>query len=263
MSDLAFEMKGAVSTLTVLRLLTPSVPAIGEQLAQKVGQLPQFFRNAPIVIDLEALGEGAEELNFGQLAEALREHRLVPVAVRGLAEELEGHATAAGFGLLKGGLSRISSKSPPAEPEAIGTAAGSEQRAESAPESAPAPAAEPALPAAALSLESLHGGKVVKTPVRGGQIIYAQQRDLVLTAAVNAGGEVIADGNIHVYAPLRGRALAGAHGNDGALIFCSSLEAELVSVAGQYLRADEIPAELRGKPARIYLEAGQVVVRGM
>jgi septum site-determining protein MinC len=93
--------------------------------------------------------------------------------------------------------------------------------------------------------------------VRGGQVIYAQNNDLVVLAPVNPGAQVIADGHVHIYAPLRGRAVAGAQGLLGARIFCQKLEAELVAISGAYVMADEIPAERRGKPAQIYLEAGE------
>lgn len=270
-AETAFEMKGAVSTLTVLRLLTTSLDAIEAQLKQKVAQLPQFFRSAPIVIDLEALDTAASSLSFGALAELLRENRLVPVAVRGIAESVVPQAAAAGFGLLKGGLSRLSERAearrpPPADAPAsqISSRRAVASEAPLGEWNEPAVESSESTPTAeASATEPLHGGQLVKQPVRSGQIIYAQQRDLVLLAAVNAGGEVIADGNIHVYAPLRGRALAGAHGDLGARIFCASLEAELVSVAGHYLRADEITADVRGRPAQVYLDAGQVMIRAM
>ena len=91
-------------------------------------------------------------------------------------------------------------------------------------------------------------------------MVYAEQCDAVVLAHVNAGAELIADGNIHVYGSLRGRALAGAHGNEEARIFCKSLEADLVAIAGCYLRADEIPEARRGKPAQIYLDKEKLVI---
>ena len=92
--------------------------------------------------------------------------------------------------------------------------------------------------------------------MRSGQVIYAQRNDLVVLAPVNPGAQVIADGHVHIYAPLRGRAVAGAQGLLGARIFCHKLEAELVAISGAYVMADEIPADRRGKPAQIYLQDG-------
>ena len=101
------------------------------------------------------------------------------------------------------------------------------------------------------------GPVVVRQPVRGGQVIYAQNNDLVVLAPVNAGAQVIADGHVHIYAKLRGRAVAGAKGLVGARIFVQKLEAELVAVSDAYMSADEIPPALRGKSAQIWLEDGQ------
>ncbi len=98
---------------------------------------------------------------------------------------------------------------------------------------------------------------VVTKPVRGGQVIHARDNDLVVLAPVNPGAQVIADGHLHIYAPLRGRAVAGASGLPGARIFCQKLEAELVAVSGAYVMADEIPAALRGRAAQVFLEDGE------
>jgi septum site-determining protein MinC len=91
-------------------------------------------------------------------------------------------------------------------------------------------------------------------PVRSGQQVYAENRDLTVLAAVGAGAEVIADGSIHIYGALRGRALAGAQGNEKARIFCREFHAELVAVAGHYKVLDEIPKELHGKPVQVWLD---------
>jgi septum site-determining protein MinC len=95
--------------------------------------------------------------------------------------------------------------------------------------------------------------RLITQPVRSGTQIYARGADLVVTASVSPGAEIMADGNIHVYAALRGRALAGAGGDAEARIFCSRLEAELVSIAGHYLVSDQIPPEHRGLPVQIAL----------
>jgi septum site-determining protein MinC len=109
-------------------------------------------------------------------------------------------------------------------------------------------------------VERALAGLTVRNPVRSGQVVRAIGGDLVVLAAVSSGAELIADGNIHVYAPLRGRALAGAQDNPGASIFCMALEAEFLCIDGYYLMAEEIPKEHRGKPARVHLEGEQLVV---
>ena len=130
-----------------------------------------------------------------------------------------------------------------------------------APAAQPAPVAPPARKERrpepkAVEAEPHVASVTVKQPVRGGQVIYAQRSDLVVLAPVNAGVQVIADGHVHVYGPLRGRALAGAQGMEDARVFCQSLEAELLSVAGQYCLADEIPVDRRGKPTQVFVENG-------
>jgi len=126
-------------------------------------------------------------------------------------------------------------------------------------EDAATPAPEAATPVAAAppARASFTGPVVVTKPVRGGQVVHARDNDLVVLAPVNPGAQVIADGHLHVYAPLRGRAVAGASGLPGARIFCQKLEAELVAVSGAYVSAEEIPAGLRGRAVQIFLENGE------
>ncbi len=121
------------------------------------------------------------------------------------------------------------------------------------PARAPAAAAPPAPPEA-------QRARIVTQPVRSGTQIYARGTDLIVTAAVSPGAELIADGNIHVYNVLRGRALAGASGDAGARIFCGRLEAELVSVAGRYLVSDQLPVDQRGHPVQIALVDDQLTI---
>lgn len=234
-----FELEGMVSTVTVLRLSTPDLNAVKRELRMKLEQLPGFFLDAPLVIDLSAL-EGTDEeplddpleVPLESIAVMLRELKVVPVGVRNLRESRRAEARAAGIGVIHGGGKR------PAKVPAKGAPLLGEDR----------------------RVEATNGALILRTPLRSGKLVYAEQCDAVVLAPVNAGAEIIADGNIHVYSSLRGRALAGAHGNEEARIFCRSLEADLVAIAGCYLRADEIPEKSRGKPAQIYLENGQLVV---
>jgi septum site-determining protein MinC len=251
-----FELEGMVSTVTVLRLLTTDLAAIKKALVNKVDQMPGFFQDAPIALDLEALegtdedaeGEGPlqrREVDLVAAASMLRELRLVPVGVRSLRESRRAEARVAGLGVIRG-----SGRKParPRDPQAAPKPAAQQAPKQQQPAARREPVAEgqPAL--------------VLRTPLRSGQVVYAEQCDAVLLAPVNPGAEIIADGNIHVYGSLRGRALAGAHGFEEARIFCKSLEADLVAIAGCYLRSDEIPEERRGKPAQIYLENDRLVV---
>jgi septum site-determining protein MinC len=118
-----------------------------------------------------------------------------------------------------------------------------------APSAAPARSDAPTGPLLQLPL-------LIQTPVRSGQIVYAEGRDLIVLAPVNPGAQLLADGHIHVYAPLRGRAVAGVRGCAGAQIFCQRLDAELVGIDAAYIAAEELPISLLGKPARVWLDAG-------
>jgi septum site-determining protein MinC len=258
-----FELEGMVSTVTVLRLLTTDVAAIRKALLNKVEQMPGFFQDAPVALDLSVL-EGTDEdseedapaprreVDLGVLAAMLRELRLVPVGVRALREARRTAARAAGLGTIRGsGRKAVRAKEAKADepakaPAQAKAAAPAERRNEPERRREAAPDAGPAL--------------LLRVPLRSGQVVYAEQCDAIVLAPVNAGAELIADGNIHVYGALRGRALAGAHGNEEARIFCKSLEADLVAIAGCYLRADEIPEARRGKPAQIYLENDKLIV---
>jgi septum site-determining protein MinC len=173
----------------------------------------------------------------------------------------------AGWAILQSGLS--SPRRPPAAPRSDSDAAtASDARGSKSsrpgegaldePPPEPAPGGELAEP-----LDPTLPGLTVRTPVRSGQVIHAVGGDLVVLAPVSSGAELIADGNIHVYGPLRGRALAGARGNSDVSIFCLSLEAEFISIAGRYLMAEEISKLARGKPARAYLEEESLVITAL
>jgi septum site-determining protein MinC len=242
--QVAFDLKGTMAPLTVLRLRATDVVLIERQLRVKIAQLPQLFIDAPVLLDLGALGDEAAALPFAELVQVLRLCRLVPVAVSNIPDALRGPAVAAGLGVLQ---------PQAAVPRAV-------ERAEVEPP-APGAVAAPAVPVAAVATATrppaYAGPVVVSQPVRGGQVVYAQNNDLVVLASVNPGAQVIADGHVHIYAPLRGRAVAGAQGLPGARIFCNKLDAELVAISGAYVMADEIPAERRGKPSQIYLDGGE------
>jgi len=240
-----------MASLTVLRLRSTDLAVIERQLRVKIAQLPHLFLDAPVLIDLGALAEGAAALALGDLVGALKSCKLVPVAVANVPEGLRAAVTAAGLGVWR----------PPTAPgraRADGDATEAPPAEASPPESATtvAPPSE-AAPASALPRSPHAGPMVVSQAVRGGQIVYAQNNDLVVLAPVNSGAQVIADGHVHIYAPLRGRAVAGAQGLAGARIFCQKLEAELVAISGAYIMAEEIPAKMRGKAVQIFLENGE------
>jgi septum site-determining protein MinC len=240
-----FDLKGTMASFTMLRLRSTDVDLVEKQLRAKVSKLPSLFLDAPVLVDLSGLGEEAPSLSLDALVKALRACKLVPVAAANIPDELRGAVIAAGLGVWR----------PPVAPRGRAS-----EEIEAAETTAPEPASTATAPAAlpsALARPPHTGPVVVTKPVRGGQVIHARDNDLVVLAPVNPGAQVIADGHLHVYATLRGRAVAGAGGLPGARIFCQKLEAELVAIAGAYVMAEEIPTALRGRSAQVFLEDGQ------
>lgn len=205
-----FTLKGSLFTLTVLILQQTDMTCIDAYLAQLVTETPNFFKHMPIVIDVSQL-DG--ELDFPQLKAILRDKRIIPVGIRGGHGSLNAAALSAGFALFP---------------------MTSDDTAPIAPKPAPQPEEQPAqvqIKETTVPSKTL----VITQPVRSGQQIFAKQGDLIIMASVGHGAEVIATGNIHVYGPLRGRALAGVGGDESARIFCRELEAELLAIAGNYM----------------------------
>ncbi len=238
------DIKSANLPLVALMLKSTDLQAVQEELNRRLGDVPDFFDNEPLLIDLSGAlaaarraGHEAQAIDFAALLALLAPYKVKPIAVRGGSAEHMAAAQAAG--LLSAPEARVVASSPPSAEPSSAPEPVSEQVSE------PVPAAEPSLPSGALLIDK---------PLRSGQQIYARGRDLVVMAMVNAGAEVIADGSIHVYAPLRGKAIAGARGNTQARIFAQSLEAELLSIAGIY-RTSEVPLApaVRGKPAMVRL----------
>lgn len=261
--DKAIELEGVVTALNVLRLLTADRAAILAELDRRIAETPGVFRGAPVVIDLTALEAAAQRdalsgsgpalpppFSLATLAAALKERELVPVGASTNTEGNKRAAVTAGLGLFD------------ASARPVARAAPRKAKAQPEPAAQPAaPAAAPSEPAPAPSMSTAGPFALTLTqPLRAGQIVYAEARDAIALAAVNAGAELIADGNIHVYGPLRGRALAGAGGNEQARIYCQKLEADLVSIAGVYVSKDALPADKLGKAVQIFLQAGDLVI---
>ncbi|MBK6005583.1 septum site-determining protein MinC [Ramlibacter ginsenosidimutans] len=242
-----FEIKSANLPLVALLLKSCDLDALSRELQDRFGDSPDFFDHDPLVIDLAPLGGAA--VDFKALLKLLKAYRVLPVAVKGGNEEQMRSALQLGLA---------------AAPEAALTPAPSRREREEQPEPAPAvaqqaPRAEPVQAAAAATPPA--SALVIDKPLRSGQQVYARGRDLVVLSMVNAGAEVIADGHIHVYAPLRGKAIAGARGDAQARILTLCLEPELVSIAGTY-RTSEIPLPeaLRGKAAQVRLVDDKLVM---
>lgn len=208
--------------VTQLILQSTNMADIDAQLKNTVQKTPQFFNNMPIVIDLQNIK--GSELDFPSLITMLKQSGLIPVGISNANGNLENAAIEAGLGLM-------SSSKKNFEPEIKSK--------------------NPRAPA-----------KVITTPVRSGQQIYAQGTDLIVLTSVSPGSEIFADGHIHVYGPLRGRALAGVQGDLNAQIFCQSLDAELLSIAGNYKLKDNFNYSGE-EPVKVYLKENSLIIESL
>ncbi|WP_374605323.1 septum site-determining protein MinC [Arenimonas sp.] len=237
----AGELKFGQVGIANLRVRTLDARRLADEMADRVRRAPKLFARAAVVVDFGGLSQCPDAAETRELLDALRGAGVLPVALAYGTSAVEALSQEVGLPLLA--KFRASYERDGELPAAPSPAPAPAARATEAP--APAPAAPVARP---------EPGLVHLHPVRSGQQVYAQDRDLTLCATVGAGAEVIADGSIHVYGALRGRALAGASGVSSARIFCREFHAELVAVAGHYKVLEEIPKELLGKPVQIWLE---------
>jgi septum site-determining protein MinC len=243
-----FQLKGSTVTVVVLELHHYSPEGFPEQLRDRIASAPGLFQGSPVVVNLEQMESAGPPPDLAGMLEHCRAAGLRPIAFRGAGPHLAEIAEATGLALLatspqrerrsgadhpapfgQAPFGQAPFSEPPSEPEA---------RRESHAE--PAPGARPT--------------RTITRPIRSGQQVYAEGGDLIVLSPVSEGAEVLADGNIHIYGPLRGRALAGVHGDVNARIFCQHLDAELISVAGHFLLSDAITGDVHCKPAQIALE---------
>ena len=234
-----FDFKSATLSLEAFLLRTANLTSLSQALTERFGSTPDLFNGEPVVIDLSHLASLELNVNFPELIALLARFKLKAIAVRGgtvaqtqsaqnagLIEAPESHAHAARVETVVQEVVREVIREVPVEVPVH-------------------------VPMAASTM-------FIDKPLRSGQQVYAKGGDLIVLAAVNHGAEVIADGSIHIYGALRGRALAGAQGNEEARIFCREFHAELVAVAGHYKVMEDIPAELHGKAVQVWLEHGQL-----
>jgi len=262
-SRAAFELKGVVASLTVMRLRTTDLNLIERQLRAKLTQMPHFFEDAPVVLDLGELEGRLHDFPLPALVHVLRSMRVVPMGATGFDEAHRELVRAAGLGRVQTGAPRSREETRPEPTPAAERPAPEHQAApeRQAPRERAAPPERPApvrTPTPAVTRPDPHRPPVVlRQAVRGGQEIYARRTDLIVLAPVNPGAQIFADGHIHIYSTLRGRAMAGAQGMTEARIFVQKLEADLVAIAGAYLSADDIPVDRRGKSCQVFLENGE------
>ena len=253
----AVEIKIAtvVAAVVILRDFDPA--AIEAAMREITGGTTDYFDNELALADVSAFDLADSAIDWAALVALFKSHSLNLVAVRGARPEMEQAILAQGLSLDAGVKPRSAAQEEP-EPAPVQAQQAALGPAELEP--APEPVPQTAAPAQSPARPSM----IVDTPVRSGQRIYARGSDLVVTAIVNPGAELIADGSIHIYAPLRGRALAGASGDATSRIFAMSMEAELVSIAGMYRTFDEgWPKELARKAVQVSLAGDRIDFRPM
>ena len=236
--SLSFEIKSASLPLVSFVMKSADIAQVAQDLQTRLGDTPDFFDNDPVLVDLQHLEEQAGPLDLPALVQLLRSFRMNPVALRPNNAANEVAAILAGLFLTTEARTLPQS---PATQEVV-------REVEVIRE---------------VVREVASGGSamVVDKPLRSGQHLYAKGGDLVMLAMVNPGAEIMADGHIHVYAPLRGKAIAGAKGDTSARIFTNSLEAELLSIAGVYRTSDApLPKEVAGKAAQVCLVGDKLVM---
>ena len=227
----SFDLKSAQLPVMAVAVRDTQVNVIAQDLAQRLANDPDFFDNDPVLIDLQHVQDSTDAIDFPKLIKLLKKHRTVPVAVcNGSAEQM---AAAHAAGLMPAPDAHpVRTKEVVREVEVI--------------REVPVDAAN---------------AMIIDKPLRSGQQIYAKGCDLVVMAVVSYGAEVIADGNVHVYAPLRGRAVAGARGNANARIFSTCMEPQLLSIAGNYRALEtDLPKDIAGKPAQARLDGEKLII---
>lgn len=256
----AFNLKADLVAMTVLQITEASTEAIEQQLTDAIAKAPAYFKDAPIIIDISKIPVTLKEfVDLAALSNMLKKHQLCPIGIRGSLDKQD--ETLKQLGLVKLNA-RMNSQStddkeeataekapePVQEPTKAETKAENVEKTESA-------AKAPTFKASAKTT------KVITKPVRSGMQVYAKDADLLVLSSVNPGAEVIADGNIYVFGTLKGRALAGAKGNQNAKIMCQQLDAELVAIAGQYLTKETL-GNISGHKGmlHIYLNEKQLMI---
>lgn len=250
-----FDLKSAAWTLTVLRLQSADVAVLAAALDARFADSPGLFDGEGVAIDLAALRDDGAAVDFSALLPHLRRHGMLPVAAMGGNPAQMAAARAAGLAEAPDVPAATRAEPPRPVQKQVVRAAPVEvvreveviREVEVVREVAAEPVSVPPM--------------VVDKPLRSGQRVYAKGGDLIVLAVVSFGAEVIADGNIHVYAPLRGRAIAGARGDTTARIYSTCLEPQLVSVAGIYRTTETpLPDSVAGKPALVRLDGEKIIV---
>ena len=228
-----------------LRLRTTDPGVVLDELTGRFASAPQFFRRAPVCIDLLTVKPLPDVDTLRAIMDVVRRVGMLPVGLAGDAIDVEPLAVAVNLPMLSN--FRASGRQDLAKEAPEGGARPRARRCRN-------PGNRPPAVAAVVELQAPNPALLHTQMVRSGQRLYARQRDLIVNAVVASGAEVMADGCVHVYGALRGRAIAGAREDTSARIFCQEFYAELVSVAGVFRIFETIPPDLRGKPVQVWLD---------
>lgn len=249
-----FHIKGSAVTALILEITAFHDNSFREQLRERMAQAPDFFEQSAVVLQLQ------DTSRLSAIVDACKACQLQVMAVR-CPQDQRGAVEAAGLPWIGEKSSRPARK---AKPETTAEAAPEPAAQAPAEEQAPVETAQnPAPQPEAAKTAAARPTRVIDRPVRSGQQIYAAGGDLIVTAAVSEGAEIIADGHIHVYGALRGRAIAGAQGDTSAQIFCQSLEAELLSIAGNFMVNDSIRETRWKQAAKASLKGDSLKIDGL
>ena len=254
--ELAGDLKIGQVGIANLRIRSLDVPRLVEEMRGRVQRAPKLFARAAVVIDFGGLAQAPDVAIARELIDGLRDAGVLPVALAYGTSEIEGLSEQLGLPLLAKFRASY-------ERDGDAEAAPPPPAPRTKPEATPKTEAPAAPAATAGSAAPSAPGLIHSTPVRSGQQVYAANRDLSVLANIGAGAEVMADGSIHIYGPLRGRALAGAQGWEQARIFCREFHAELVAIAGHYKVLEDIPKELRGKAVQIWLQGEELKIAAL
>ncbi len=246
------QLKGEMSMLNVLHIQDNDVAEICAKLEQKKDEAPQFFMQSPLIIDGSELNGNALEFDFSALKKGLLDLGFIPVGIRNFPEAASNLIRESGWAIMR--AQQAPSNTSRAEP----TKEKSDEQITEQTNQKESQNKNPSSQAVAIT-----NAMTVDRPVRSGQQIYAANADMTVLAPTSAGSEIMADGSIHIYGALRGRVLAGAQGNENARIYCQSLQAELVAIAGRYQLLDELDTNLKGKPAMIRLDGEKLIVEAL
>ncbi|HFD12022.1 MAG TPA: septum site-determining protein MinC, partial [Crenotrichaceae bacterium] len=238
----ALELRSGNYTLPTLRLFDGDVELIHQQLKEKIDQSPSFFINSPVVLDLQELKQ--DDLELDALVNVITELKMCVSGVRGGSPKLHALASKCGLAVLAIGATRASEQSI-ITPQVEAKKSDKTQGVAITPDETDV---------------IMFTSETITAPVRSGQRRYTRHGDLIALAQISEGAELMADGNIHIYGTLRGRALAGVQGDTSARIYCQNLQAELVAIAGHYQVSEDIDDALFKQPVQIYLTDQKLVI---